>query len=73
MGAEHLSIGILLVFQILIAASFGNITSHKVHRMICRKEATFKANGTGFVVKSNSLKFISTTNTPCHFTVQEGA
>ena len=38
--------------------------SQKIHRNSCHKEATFKANGTNFMIKADSAKLISTTSAP---------
>ena len=59
-----INIAMILVAQTIMAAGLGQISNQKLHRLSCRKEATFKANGTGFMVKAISSKLISTTNAP---------
>ena len=50
----------LPIINVLTAICFGNIASQKIHRMSCRKEGTFKANGKDFMVKPSSSRLIST-------------
>ena len=65
MGSYHIiNVGMVLLALIPIIGALGKITSQPIHRMSCRKEATFKANGTGFILKPSSSKLISTTNAP---------
>ena len=65
MGRYYIiSIGMILISLIPMIAALGKITSQPIHRMSCRKEATFKANGTGFTVKASSSKLIATANVP---------
>ena len=62
---EHvIHIGIILTVQLLIVAGFGQVSSQKLHRLSCRKEATFRANGTGFMVQASASKIISASYTP---------
>ena len=48
------------VIMILVMAFLHKSKLQKIHRMSCRNEATFKANGRDFVVKESSSKLIST-------------
>ena len=65
MGSDHIiNVAMIFVAQALMAAGLGQISNQKLHRLSCRKEATFKANGTGFMVKASSSKLISTSHTP---------
>ena len=64
MHGNHIINIALLIVNVLVAICFDKITSQKIHRMNCRKEATFKANGKDFMVKSSSSKLVSTITTP---------
>ena len=59
---QVINIKIILLTQILMTAGLGKISDEKLHRMSCRREATFKAIQTGFVVKASSSQLISAIN-----------
>ena len=55
-------IAIILLTKMLMVADMGKISNKKLHRMNCRKEATFKAMKTGYAVKASSSQLISSIN-----------
>ena len=60
-GYHIINIAIAILVQTHTTAE---TKSQKIHRSICHSEATFKANGTNFMIKADSSKLISTTNAP---------
>ena len=61
MALDHNSTKAFLIFYITVNVLCREVLSSKISRMSCRNEATFKANGTDFILKVSSPQLISTT------------